>query len=336
MAKRTYSSAFEDEDLIEILVSDAEPLRPDCMLVQMLSQCARALPDKKQWDLRELLIEGQPVTSRTVTMWLNRGYNLIHGYDFEPSEEEAAVTAQDLYRLLAFADAVDSKKLLMEAIAKHRLDAVTFQIEVGEKHVQLALNKIYSFARSEDPELALQLMEGNFLSCRVVAVAASPEEKQSCMSQVASQVEQLLHMALRLDLHVLVKQLSHFITWSMAWNAIYPFLAPVRDQILTPRVLEAAAASPTGKAALSSSLAGETYTKCGGSDLWKLIAPINVPDALRGMLRFDAVLLEDVMGSAKGTIVPVELDLFTPGAVRRVRIGRFELLCSWQLHTAGP
>ena len=179
-------------------------------------------------------------------------------------------------------------------------------------------------------------MEGNFLSCRVVAAAASAEDKQACMQQVAAQVEQLLYMAFRLDLPVLVKQLTQFITWSMAWKKAYPFLAPVRAQVITARVLEAAAASPMGKEALSSSLAAESYTKAGGPDLLKLLAPINVPDALRGTLRFDAVLLEDVMGSAKGTIVPVELDLFSPGAVRRVRIGRFELLCSLHLHTSGP
>ena len=148
MAKRTFSTAFDDEELIEIRISDGGPLNADSMLVQMLSQCARALPDKKQWDLRELVIEGQPVSAKIVTKWLNRAYNLIHCCDFDSSEEQTAPSAQDMYLLLAFADAVDTKKSLMEAIAKHKLEAVIFAVDVGQQHIELALNRICSFARS--------------------------------------------------------------------------------------------------------------------------------------------------------------------------------------------
>jgi hypothetical protein len=118
--------AYMINRLIRIrLATETEPPVTDRLrLLKFLSQCARCLPlATEEWDLSNLIINGQPVTRATIVAWLNCACQLIDSTDFEaPPAPAAPATAHDLYNLLVFADAVESVKGLVRFIALHYLD----------------------------------------------------------------------------------------------------------------------------------------------------------------------------------------------------------------------
>uniref|UniRef100_A0A383VQJ4 Uncharacterized protein n=1 Tax=Tetradesmus obliquus TaxID=3088 RepID=A0A383VQJ4_TETOB len=84
-------------------------------LTKLFSLCAAGLPSQQAdsetvWDLSNILIDGQPVQRATVVAWLNSCYQIVYTADYESQEaaDNPARTFEGLYRLLAFADAVDS------------------------------------------------------------------------------------------------------------------------------------------------------------------------------------------------------------------------------------
>ena len=77
--KRSYTAAFKEDEFIRLKLADeADVLMADSMVILPLSQCARALPSKHEWDLSNILIDGKPVTRKIVVTWLNLAYQYIH------------------------------------------------------------------------------------------------------------------------------------------------------------------------------------------------------------------------------------------------------------------
>lgn len=83
----------------------------DFTMLRACSSCARGLPAAaQQWDLSGLQIDGQAVEQQTVEAWLWCVEIAIHGPaadDAPDAVTEVLTTAAGLYKLLAFADAVD-------------------------------------------------------------------------------------------------------------------------------------------------------------------------------------------------------------------------------------
>jgi hypothetical protein len=296
MPKRGASEAFDEEDLMQIKVAESlEYIMADPCVVMAMSQCARSLPMKDTWDLSTFLVQERPVTRSTVISWLNLAYNVINCCDFETLPAEA--TAADLSLLLAFADAVNSKKSLLDACLAKHLPCLRFHINLGEKEVQLQTDRIYYFS----PKSPLQLLEGQLTAVSILAAASSEEQKAAFLSQLAAQLEHLLFLSLKLNLLTLLQKLQGFIRLGTGFGSSNNFLRPITDEIFTSRVLDAAAGRKLGKESLSSSIIGV--------NLWQMLTPVNMPAELESRLKFEATLNSDLTGLPKGSVVPVILRL---------------------------
>ena len=292
MAKRTASLAFDEDEAMEIKVADSLGyILADPCVVMAMSQCARSLPIRDTWDLTQLIVQDRPVSRNTVIAWLNLAYNVINCCDFEAQTGDT--TAADFSSLLSFADAVNSKKSLLDAALGKYLPDLRFHLKLGDKAVQLRTDRIYYF----NPKSALQLLEGQLASVSSLGTAASEETKSAFLSQLAGQTEHLLYISLKLRLPTLLEKLKGFIRLGTGFGSSSNFLRPVVDEILTPRVLDAAAGQNLGKESLLSTMTGD--------DLWKVLTPVNMPAELESRLRFDATLNDDLAGQPKGSVVPV-------------------------------
>ena len=138
-SKRTYAAAFDETEAMRInFADDSEPLEVHILAVRPLSRCAEASPNRLEWDLTNLVIDGQPVGRKTVVAWLNCAYQYIHGCDFEAvAEGEHISSSQDLYDFLTFSDAVDSKKPFISSVLRDNLDSIRVCQKLGEQEVKL-------------------------------------------------------------------------------------------------------------------------------------------------------------------------------------------------------
>lgn len=113
-------SHVETEELLHIKLADAaaSPLAADRAILYSFSSCVRGLPSAStEWDLSQLVIEGQAVERQTVVAWLNAvGNNLADDEVFEQQNENPARKVAGLVQLIAFADAVGSSKRLMREV----------------------------------------------------------------------------------------------------------------------------------------------------------------------------------------------------------------------------
>jgi hypothetical protein len=337
MAKRSYEIAFDEEDTLQIKLADEEgrgPLQAQLLVLLPMSQCVRSLPDKTEWDLSSLLINGQPVNRSTVVSWLNRVYNHLRGCDYEAQEVQPSATS--LYQLLVFADAVGSEKVLLKACVSAHAETSRFVLKLGQKEVQLSVNGMYYFASQTDQQ-PLKLYgrvpprsSGPLVTVQV-GTAASLRERSAFMSQLAAQVEQLLFIAYKLQLDQLLEKVTKFFQSSTLFGAGHSVLGGFQGTIVSQRVMDAAAGSPDGKTALINHL---TQVPCSSMErephsthvheinIRELLKPVNLPADANKLLRYTARLTEAAFGMPAGALVEVESSHFG-NTIMIVGVGTF-------------
>lgn len=133
--------------------ADAAPLVTDRFSVQCYSSCARALPAAaEEWDLSQLLLEGQPVQRETVVSWLNAMSQHLNNEPMigdDPETDRPARSMASLAQLLAFADAVGTSRGLLLAIdAQVSAGApLVAEVQMGEQQLQLAADSYCCFSK---------------------------------------------------------------------------------------------------------------------------------------------------------------------------------------------
>jgi hypothetical protein len=97
--------------------SSHKPLLVKPALMRGCSTVAENLPaEAAEWNLSNLLIDGQPVQRSTVIRWLNVCCINVHHVLFDPDIRYGSlVSATELFELLAFADSVGSGRGIIEA-----------------------------------------------------------------------------------------------------------------------------------------------------------------------------------------------------------------------------
>ncbi|WIA39973.1 hypothetical protein OEZ86_013403 [Tetradesmus obliquus] len=220
-----------------------EPLAPYCHIVQLFSLCAAGLPAQAEndtvWDLSNILIDGQPVQRATVVAWLNSCYQIVYTADYEAQEaaDNPALTFEGLYRLLAFADAVDSTDGVLQKLMAD-LSGLKLHAQLGEQ--QLVLCPGEGDYVIDDLQVE-RYPYGGYSYTYIGQKAANSEQQDAFIEQVAAQTEQLLWLAYRLQLEPLMQRLHSFVRSSCLYaNSI---LRGRVDDVFTPRVLEAAGTS---------------------------------------------------------------------------------------------
>ena len=263
-----------------------------------------------------------------VVAWLDAAYLYIEDVRFQAEEQDMSSETK-LYQLLAFADAVGSKKRLISSIANSWMDEynLNFCGTLGGKERGLWPGQVYCF---EGLKLSKYLDDEE---SEKVALAASDEEKKAFMSSVAIRMEQLLFISLKLDLPELLQAVQEFLTnGNITVNA--GFLDPVWDQIMSSRVLDAAAVRGLAKDALVKHLATDS--------LWSLVSPTEGMDnVLKKEVGFMGVLKKDVFGCTKGQQVVVEVQLYDPmvkgawltiaghSVALDLQVGRMKMACQY-------
>jgi hypothetical protein len=277
-------------------------------MVQFYSTCAGGLPAAaEEWDLSQLLLESQPVQRSTVVFWLNAISQ--HGDDKPMFDEQPASTAHTmagLAQLLAFADAVGTRRGLLLALdAQLSAAALVEKVQLGEQELQLAADSCYYFHESKPLDLRCFTASGT----QTVATAGSAEEKERMRQQFVQQVEALLYLAYKLQLPQLQRVLRRCISCNSNFANSLLDVDAVRA-VVSARVVDAAAGC---------SAAQDTLLVINGSDLCgfssvlgrrQVLKPLDLSAAQKQPVQFKAELLEDLRCFKKGQIVHVELDLF--------------------------
>uniref|UniRef100_A0A383VQL2 Uncharacterized protein n=1 Tax=Tetradesmus obliquus TaxID=3088 RepID=A0A383VQL2_TETOB len=176
----------------------------------LFSLCAAGLPSQQAdsetvWDLSNILIDGQPVQRATVVAWLNTCHQIVYKADYEAQEQQdnPALTFEGLYRLLAFADAVDSTDGLMERLTAD-LSGLKLHAQLGEQ--QLVLCPGQGDYVIDDLQVE-RYPYGGYSFTYIGQKAANSEQQDAFIEQVAAQKEQLLWLAYRLQLEPLAQRL---------------------------------------------------------------------------------------------------------------------------------
>eukprot|EP00878_Enallax_costatus_P042224 GHUV01049396.1.p1 GENE.GHUV01049396.1~~GHUV01049396.1.p1 ORF type:complete len:177 (-),score=42.33 GHUV01049396.1:45-575(-) len=124
-----------EEDSIHIRLAagdgDAGPLVADRTILAALSSCVRGLPaDSTEWDISNLVVEGQAVDRPTVVAMLNAMYMHIicMAEPLEKQEVDAASNMRGLAFLLAFADAVGCSRGLLLCLSAD-LDQLVAEVQ---------------------------------------------------------------------------------------------------------------------------------------------------------------------------------------------------------------
>lgn len=156
MAACSYIDLMATDEQIHIILRDAEPVIAPLHDCRAFSNVAKALPETQQWNLSDILIDGEHVKRETVLQWLSALEQLTE--HVPPAEDSQTCTAAFLYELLAFADAVGSRRgLLMACISN--LPALELQLAVAEQQLRLPIEVGGFFFRqtaddSDDDEIA--------------------------------------------------------------------------------------------------------------------------------------------------------------------------------------
>ncbi|WIA34147.1 hypothetical protein OEZ86_012511 [Tetradesmus obliquus] len=281
----------------------AAPLVAAAYLVRMYSAVAMQLPETDEWDLSGLLLDGQPVSRDTVVAWLNAAYqNILYETYFEEQQDGPACSVDGLYKLLAFADAVDSTRPLMKACCTC-LQHLQLYAQLGQQVIALQTDgRAYACVNGTVFERADILSAAH-------AYRPDPEvpaeQQDAFRQQVAAQTERLLWLSYKLQLEPLIQRLHAFLHL------------------------------PGGKRMLMNSVMGEVAQIAGllgdSDDAQTLLQPQALTQAQRQPLKFDAVVVRSGLPVASGATVPVELDLFRTSQIKlgqqvypvQLRIGRY-------------
>jgi hypothetical protein len=129
-------------------------------LMRSCSTVAEGLPaEAAVWDLSNLLIHGQPVQRNTAVRWLNCCYMRMHEvwYD-ERLRFVDALSASELFKLLAFADSVESAKGIITACLPTEQQLSTMHMYVTAVN---ALEPLQQWQQQQlDEQWQLQQQEG--------------------------------------------------------------------------------------------------------------------------------------------------------------------------------
>lgn len=103
----------DDQASISTRLAEGEPVAAERHLLLAMSSVLHGAPTR---DLSSLRIDGEPVSHETLVDWLNKVYVLVYDTAFDVIAAGFAIfPAPQLYRLLAFVDAVGSPPGLLRA-----------------------------------------------------------------------------------------------------------------------------------------------------------------------------------------------------------------------------
>jgi hypothetical protein len=296
--------------------SSSHILEADRFGVQFYSSCAQGLPAAaEEWDLSQLLVEGQPVQHSTVVCWLHAlTQHSNHEPLFGEQPDSPPLAMRNLTQLLAFADAVGSITGLMRAVDAQVSAAATLvaEVQLGEQQLQLAVDKCYYF-----PDITpLQLWCIAAGKQQKLATISSAADKEGMRQQFVPQLEALLYLAYKLQLPQLQRVLHSCIANNSGFStSLFSSVDDMRP-VMSARVVDAAAGCGAAQDALIASSSNEL---CGfgiGAYWRQLFTPLNLKTAQQAPLTFKAEVREDVFSLKKGQIVRIELDLFNTALVR--------------------
>jgi hypothetical protein len=305
----------------------------DANLMRIYSGVARDLPaDTAVWDLRHLLFDGKPVERIAVVRWLNLCYMSVNGMPFEQERQQqsTALSANELYQLLAFADAINSTKgPLVTKTCTAELEQLSMQVTLGGNAVKIKLDGMpYWFCRRRtagQTQLLFMCRVGDYDWSHPVS---SSDVMRAIAAEVAAQCEQLLLMAYKLQLDQLLQWLQRFIAMASAapvsaagsLNSSMPLLPSdlLSSAVYSARVYEAAgyteqkgqAAWATAQAGCSSNLCLLRHASPNQSPGEGAPPPCLRPWASSGSLQFQAeVQGQGFAGFKPGSQVDVTLDI---------------------------
>lgn len=96
--KRGRQQVAQEEGHISIRLADNITLSAKANILRSCSSCAEGLPaDAEEWDLSQLLVEGDPVTKETAVAWLNSAYQRILDSEFEKQREDVRCSATGVF-----------------------------------------------------------------------------------------------------------------------------------------------------------------------------------------------------------------------------------------------
>lgn len=242
---------------------------------------------------------------------LSAACRIVYTADYESQEaaDNPARTFEGLYRLLAFADAVDSTDGVLQRMMAD-VSGLQLHAQLGEQQLVLC------------PGEGNYLIVGLQLCCfqcggdrytNIGEPAASSEQAHAFKQQVAAQTEQLLWLTYKMQLEALLQRLHAFVQSCCLYQDYV--LRDMVDAVFTPRVLEAAGAS--GMAASRQALVDSVlmqqvvFKKAVLSAQAAVLKPINLSSKKQELLQFEATVRESsLFGIPTATNVRVELDLF--------------------------
>jgi hypothetical protein len=303
--------------------ADAAPLVADRFCVQCYSSCARGLPAAaEEWDISQLLPEGQPVQRETVVCWLNSVYGIVEGENLEYQEPSPSGSMAGLAQLLAFADAVGTSRGLLLVLDEKvsAAGSLVAEVQMGKQQLQLAADSCHVFY--DMPLELCCLLPSTAKYCRV-GTGDSAEEKEGLRQQFAQQVEALLYLAYKLQL----PQLQQVVRQCISCNSCTDFSlldAEAMRAVASPRVLDAAGGCGDAQRAFIASCGFELGAFA--EDSWstsnrQLLRPLGLTPENHKVqpIKFSAELMRDLFCFKEGEVVNVELDLFKTSTVKLCR-----------------
>ena len=307
MNKRAYADAFDEEPLLQIRLADSdETVHAELLVLRAFSYCARKLPDTEVWDLSDMRIDGQPVSRNVLVAWLDCAYRAMYDRPYDTGSGSMPLTCTEMYRLLAFADAIGSTNALVKVYLAD-VESLELHVKLGEQEVQLKTDGTIFYRSIAGP---LNSIHFEVKSDTPVTVGPSTDEAwKQCRLEAAAQLEALLYISYKLKAMPLITRLHAFIRS----NANYPnaYLVGMVGKVFSPRVMEAAQLSPekVRKAWTEAALCTE-FIFVRQQPVQQLLEPLNLSDQHKRPIMFDAILKQSFMGSPPGTKVEVEVDLF--------------------------
>lgn len=320
-------------DTLRIRVADSPDsslniLEVDRSILQCWSSCAKGLPaTADEWDVSQLLIEGQPVQRETVVAWLNALYDIVYGKPFEQQEKSPVHNITGLAQLLAFADAVGSSRGVLRALdARMSADSLVAVVDIGDTEVILSCNCCYYFSDATALPLTCLSPGQQASACRprTAAVANSAEDKARFCLQFAQQLEMLLFLAFKLQMTQLQQVLQTCISNNSCWTDSVLNTPAALDAIMSARMLSAGV-TPGCQSLRDAFITRSSAQLCafaGGSGRQQLLKPLGLSAEQQQPLTFKAEALADFYCYRKGQVLKVELDLFGVSYMRLTLDGR--------------
>jgi hypothetical protein len=245
----------------------------------------------------------------------------VYKADFEVQPEQDAAkihSFEGMYRLLVFADAVDSTPGVL-ASCLGNVSELKLHANLGEQQLVLCPAKEDYTLDSDSMQLEMRhcVQVGNITDAydKLGVPADNKEQAQAFKQQVAAQTEQLLWLAYRMQLQPLVQCLHRFIRSGSLYDD--SLLRGRLDAVFTDGVLEAVSVSSLNDckgAWVNSVLCQDISFAASTADVSTgaaLLEHVDVEQAEQDLrTEFEAVLKSEVLGIAAGTKVTVCLEVF--------------------------